>query len=243
MVNRYELYFGDCLDVLPSLPANSVDLVLCDPPYAITNNIWDKIIDLPKLWVELLRVGKDSTAYVFTSAEPYTSKLVMSNLKMFKYDMVWVKSVASGQLNVNIMPLRLHEQVLVFYKKPPTYNEFITEGEPYKIKRKSEQYESNYGEQKDHESINDGIRRGNSIIQISNPRIKNGHPTQKPIKLMNRLVSMYSNENDVVLDFSMGSGTTGESALSLNRKFVGIELDAKYYKNCEKRLNMFNLVM
>lgn len=203
------MFHGDCLKIMPSLPSNSIDLILCDLPYGVTNNKWDSVIDLSLMWKEYKRIIKENGVIILTATQPFTSQLVMSNLEYFKYDLVWEKTISSNQLNVKYQPLRSHESILVFYKKPPTYHEQKTSGKPYKIKRKAEYKDGNYHKQSPSEKINDGFRHARSVIKISNPRIKGGHPTEKPVELLEYLIKTYTDEGDLVLDNCMGHGSTG----------------------------------
>jgi site-specific DNA-methyltransferase (adenine-specific) len=196
------------------------------------------------MWAQFNRVIKDDGIVVLTATQPFTSKLILSNIEDFKYEIIWEKTIGSGQLNIKKQPLRIHESILVFYKKPGTYNEQKTEGKPYAIKRKIKSKGEGYGKQKNSSKINDGFRHAKSIIKISNPRVKNGHPTQKPLELMIRLIKTYSNKNDNVLDCCMGSGTTGIAAIGLERNFIGIELDETYFITAMRRImkeNQYNV--
>lgn len=232
-----EIFLGDCLEQMKKIPEKSIDLIATDLPYGTTQNKWDIIIPFELMWKEFDRVCKDSANMVFTSSQPFTSLLITSNLKDFRYEIIWHKTLGSGQLNINRQPLKVHESILVFYKKFHTYNEQKTIGVPYKITRKLSKYgDTNYNSQEDHTCINNGERRAKSVITISNPRIKNGHPTQKPVELMDYIIKTYSNENDIVLDPTMGTGTTGISCKRNNRSFIGIEKDEKYFVIAKNRL-------
>lgn len=188
------------------------------------------------MWAHIKRILKPKGIAVFTAVQPYTSVLVMSNPDWFKYDLVWQKTIGSGQLNVNRQPMRTHETVLVFYNNFGTYNEQFTLGNPYKIKRKMSQFQTSYGKQRDHESINEGTRRAKSVIKIKNPRVKGGHSTEKPVALMEYLIKTYSNPGEVVLDFAVGRGTTLVAAHNLGRKFIGIEKDNYWFEQASERL-------
>lgn len=236
---KYWLHGGDCLEILKGIPASSVDLLLTDLPYGTTQNKWDTVIPFEPLWEKLLRVVKPNGALVFTATQPFTSFLVCSKPNLFKYEMIWEKTVCSGQLNVKRQPLRAHESILVFYREQPSYNEQKTIGEPYSISRKVSFEGPGYGKQKDSKKENDGFRHARSVLKISNPRSKGGHPTQKPVELMEHLIKMYTKEGDIVLDPCMGSGTTGRAALKLGRRFIGIELDKVYFSLAEKNLSVF----
>lgn len=232
----YELLLGDSIDKMKTLPDGSIDLICVDLPYGTTNNKWDIIIPFEPMWQEFRRVGKEDCAMVFTAAQPFTSLLVSSNLADFKYDLVWEKTIASGQMNVAHRPMRAHEDILIFYRKKPVYNEQREPGTPYSIKRKANYANETYNKQKESSKENDGFRHARSVIKISNPRIKGGHPTQKPVALIECLINAYSNPGDTVLDCCMGSGTTGEACALTDRKFVGIEIDKTYFNKAKERI-------
>lgn len=224
---------------MPQLAEGSIDLIAVDPPYQKTQNRWDLIIPLEPMWQQVKRVLKPKGIAVFTGVQPYTSMLIMSNLDWFKYDMVWQKTIGSGQLNINRQPLRVHEAVLVFYDKFGTYNEQTTKGSPYKIKRKVSKFQSSYGKQRDHETVNKGIRRAKTIVKVRNPRIKDGHDTEKPVELMEYIIKTYSNPGETVLDFAMGRGTSGVASLKNDRKFIGIEKDKYWFERAEDRIKKY----
>lgn len=228
---------GDCLQQMKSIPDKSIRLICVDLPYGTTQNKWDEIIPFDKMWAEFNRVITDDGATVLTASQPFSSKLVMSNINDYKYELIWEKTIGSGQLNIKRQPLRVHESILVFYKKFGVYNEQKTAGKPYSIERTVKAKGESYGKQTDSKKINDGFRHAKSVIKVSNPRIKGGHPTQKPLELMEYLIKVYSNEGDSVLDCCMGSGTTGVAAVNLKRKFIGIELDNKYFNDAKLRID------
>lgn len=230
------LICGDAIKSMREIKEDSIDLICCDLPYQITQNKWDIMIPIDEMWSEFNRITKKNGVVVLTATQPFTSKLVISNLANFKYDLIWEKTISSGQLNVRKQQLRNHESILVFAKSPFTYNEQKTEGSPYKINRKVKNGENNYGTQKDSSKENEGYRHAKSVIKVSNPRIKGGHPTQKPIELMEYIIKTYSNKGDLVLDCCMGSGTTGVAAIKNERLFYGIELDANYFKTSKQRI-------
>lgn len=231
-----QLIRGDCLEELPKLPAACVDLVAVDLPYGVSNNKWDVPIPLDRLWEEFLRVTRPNAAFVMTATQPFASLLVMSQPKLFRYDVIWEKTICSGQLNVSRQPLRAHESVLVFSRGKAPYLEQLQEGTPYKIKRKASFEGPGYGQQRESEKINDGFRHARSVLKIGNPRIKGGHPTQKPVELMEWIVKSYSRPGTVVLDCCMGVGTTGVAAINCGRNFIGIELEKKYFDAGVERL-------
>tara|TARA_R110000744_G_scaffold125342_1_gene231019 strand:+ start:15 stop:758 length:744 start_codon:yes stop_codon:yes gene_type:complete len=231
---------GDCLELMKGIPDGSVDMVLADPPYGTTQCKWDSIIDLPLMWEQLKRVIKPNGAIVMTASQPFTTTLISSNMKMFRYDMVWDKvNKYTGALNANKMPMRRHEGVIVFYKKLPTFNKQYRDGKAY-ISRQSKGHgdHTNYGNSEGHTTVNYGSRNPCSIIEIKadNKKELGLHPTQKPIALMEYLIKTYTNEDDTVLDFAMGSGTTGVACKKLGRSFIGMELDEGYFDIAKDRI-------
>lgn len=231
------VHHGDCLDLLPQLPPDSIDMILADLPYGTTQNKWDTVIDLQSLWTQYERVIKPRGAIVLTATQPFTATLIVSNPRLFRYEWIWEKTVGSGAMNTPTQPLRVHESVLVFYKKTPTYNAQTTTGEPYKQTRKSSRYNGRgYNTQRDHEVTNDGTRVPKSVIRIPNPRIPGGHPTQKPVELFEYLIATYTNPGDIVLDNAIGSGTTAIAAQNLHRTWIGMEKDASYVDMANKRI-------
>lgn len=231
------LMFGDCLTRMLEIPDSSVDAIICDPPYGTTRCKWDSIIPVDKMWEQLKRVIKPNGAIVMTAAQPFTTVLISSNIENFKYCWVWEKSIATGFLNAKKQPLRAHEDVLVFYGNQCTYNPVMIERAERKVSRRTGVKTACYGKA-DSEAIYDSTSRyPRSVQKIKNRVEAKYHPTQKPIELMEYLVRTYTNEGDVVLDFTMGSGTTGVAAVNLCRKFVGIESDPEYYGiSCDRIL-------
>jgi len=235
-----ELHLGDCLEVMPTLDAGSIDMVLTDPPYGTTACKWDSIIPLEPMWENLKRLTKKNAAIVMTASQPFTSVLVMSNVAQFKYDIVWDKvNLYTNFLNSKHQPLRRHESLLVFCEgKTVVFNKQYREGQKYHSQKPSG-FGDVYGSQRPHESKNDGKHHNPcSVLPIKSDRKseKGLHPTQKPVALMEYLIKTYTNEGDTVLDFTMGSGTTGVACKNLGRKFIGIEKDAEYYGIAERRI-------
>jgi site-specific DNA-methyltransferase (adenine-specific) len=230
------LYQGDCLVEMGKIQSQSVNLIAVDLPYGTTQNKWDAIIPFDKMWEQFYRVLTLNGAIVLTATQPFTSKLIMSNLNDFRYETIWEKTIGSGQLSIKRQPLKVHESILVFYKKLGTYNEQKTLGEAYVRTRKHNSKGEGYGSQVDSEKKNDGYRHARSLIKIPNARYKGGHPTQKPVGLMEYIIKTYSNPGEVVLDCCMGSGTTGIAAVNLDRQFIGIELDDKYFEVAKNRI-------
>ncbi len=230
-VSGSALFQGDCLDIMPLIPDKSVQLILADLPYGTTACKWDSIIDLDLLWKQYKRIIKDNGAIVLTASQPFTTKLISSNYEMFRYEWIWEKTLFSNFALVKKQPAKLHENILVFYKKQPIYNPQMQEGKPYTDKpRKRTMGVINDAIGKKKAIDNKGERYPSSVQKYSNGNNKNEHPTQKPLELMKYLISTYSNENDMVLDNTMGSGTTCLAAKELNRRFIGIEKDANYYE-------------
>lgn len=239
--DNYEIYKGDCLEVMKSIPDKSIDMILCDLPYAQTKNQWDTIIPFDRLWEQYNRIIKDNGAIVLFANGMFTAELMMSNKKMWRYNLVWDKVLTSGFLNANRMPLRQHEDICVFYKKLPTYNPQKFEGKPNhsKGKPKENKNNNNYGTFNfvDNSKELGDMKHPTSIITVSKPHpSKMLHPTQKPVDLLEFLIKTYTNEGELVLDNCMGSGSTGVACLNTNRKFIGIELDDKYFEIAENRL-------
>jgi site-specific DNA-methyltransferase (adenine-specific) len=239
------LFHGDCLDVMPTLPAASVDLILCDLPYGTTACAWDAIIPFDRLWAEYRRIAKPNAAIVLTASQPFTSALGASNLPWLKYAWYWRKTRATGHLNAKKMPMKDIEDILVFYGALPTYN---PQGlKPLgKLQRNSASHIAR-GVSTDATSVVTGGITKRDYLQESTgyPRqvldfASEGstvHPTQKPVALMEYLIRTYTNPGDTVLDNCMGSGTTGVAARNTGRRFIGIERDPSYFTICQERIN------
>lgn len=227
----YQLLFGDCLERMKDIPDGSVDLILTDPPYGTTACKWDSVIPFEPMWNELKRIIKPNGAIVLFGAEPFSSLLRCSNIKDFKYDWIWEKSKATGFLNSKKQPLRAHEIISVFYSKPPTYNPQMVEGVSYNKGVRKEQTDNDvYGSFKQVEVKSDGFRFPRSVQYFKTAEFEGGfHKTQKPVALLEYLIKTYTNENEVVLDFTFGSCSTGVACLNTNRKFLGIEMDEGYF--------------
>jgi site-specific DNA-methyltransferase (adenine-specific) len=236
------LYEGDCLDIMPTLPDKSIDMILCDLPYGTTACKWDTVIPFEPLWKGYKRLIKDNGAIVLTASQPFTSALVMSNPKWFKYDLVWDKILSTGHLNSNRMPLRRHESILIFYKSLPIYNpQKMYDGKKYHSKYKLTENcgGSNYGKARsvDNSEENSGYKYPTSILPLQ--KIHNNlviHSVEKPVALFEYLIRTYTNEGDTVLDNCAGSGTTGVACINTNRKYILIEKDAGYCEIIRKRL-------
>ena len=234
-----ELIQGDCLEVMKNIPSASVDMILCDLPYGTTRNKWDTCLNLGKLWEQYKRIIKDNGAIVLFSQMPFTATLVMSNPKMFRYEWIAEKSLATGFLNAKRMPMKAHENILVFYKKLPTYNAQMTKGKPYSITRRDigGQYLHEF---ESIETKNEGTRCPRDVLRdLWQPYCggKMYHPTQKPVPLLEYLIKTYTNEGDTVLDNCMGSGSTGVACVNTKRDFIGVELDENYFDIARRRIN------
>ena len=228
-----KLMQGDCLEKMKDIPDGSVDMILCDLPYGTTQNKWDSIIPLSELWEQYERIIKDNGAIALTAQTPFDKVLGVSNLRLLRYEWIWRKPSGTGHLNAKKMPMKNHENVLVFYKKLPTYNPQMTVGKPYT--QKSGRASSNYNPQSSVVTVNTGNRYPLSVLDFATD--KSLHPTQKPIALMEYLIRTYTNEGETVLDNCMGSGTTGVACVNTNRNFIGIELDEGYFKIAQDRIN------
>lgn len=256
---------GDCLEVMKGLSNNSIDMILCDLPYGTTQNKWDSVIDLEKLWEQYERIISDNGAIVLTSQGLFTAKLILSNEKLFKYKIIWIKSKPTNFLNAKIQPLRKHEDICIFYKKQPTYNPQKTMGEPYDKGFRKDQLSGSYGDFKPRHVKSNGERYPTDVVILEEQIIdlhdfvyiktaesegKVYHPTQKPIELGRYLIRTYTKEGDLILDNTCGSGSFLLSAILENRNYIGIEKNedvllhkvdpVDYIRICEDRINEVN---
>ena len=228
---------GDCLIEMQSIADGSIDAIITDPPYGTTACKWDSVIPFDKMWEQLNRIIKPNGAIVLFGSEPFSSALRMSNIKKYKYDWVWNKKQKVGMLNCKRMPLRQHEDILIFNAKN-VYNPQMTKGRFRNKKIQPTKDFKTYGQLKNPiDNFNDNYYPS-SILEFGNANQKAKiHPTQKPIALMEYLIKTYTNENETVLDFTMGSGTTGVACKNLKRNFIGIEMDKTYFDIAKKRIN------
>lgn len=235
-----EIYLGDCLELMPKhVEDKSIDMIFCDLPYGTTRNKWDSVIDLPKLWGEYERVIKDNGVIVLFAQTPFDKVLGASNLKLLKYEWIWEKDRASGHLNAKKMPMKAHENLLVFYKKLPTYNPQKTTGhKPSNTSGRRLKETTNYGKFEQIISGGQTTRYPRSVQKVNVVNSQHGivHPTQKPLCLIEYMIRTYTNEDDLILDNTCGSGTTGLGAKNLGRNFIMMEQDPKYYEIACKRV-------
>ena len=240
--DNYEIYKGDCLELMKNIPDKSIDMILCDLPYGTTECKWDKFIDNKSMWEHYNRILKESGNIILFASQPFTTKLIESNSKMFRYEIIWIKTRPTGFANANYRPMKKHENILIFTKASTstagnnhaTYNpQGLTECER-KVKRTSRGYQGERQNSKD-EYVSKFTNYPTSIVEFPSEG-KTVHPTQKPVDLLEYLIKTYSNDGEVVLDNCMGSGSTGVACLNTNRKFIGIELDEKYFNIAKNRI-------
>ena len=238
------LMLGDCLERMKDIPDGSIDMVLADPPYGTTQCKWDSVIDLPLMWDQLKRVIKPNGAIVMTASQPFTTTLISSNIKQWRHNIVWDKVAPTGHLNAKKKPLSRHEDICVFSKNKHgnfTYNPEMRIGK-YRNKSPARSTDSAEGRcygivKHSKDNYNDKYYPTTIYQHSTGNRLNKLHPTQKPVALMEYLIKTYTNEDETVLDFAMGSGTTGVAAKNLNRKFIGIEMDQGYFDIAKARMN------
>lgn len=246
-VSRSTFYHGDCLVEMDKIEDKSVDMILCDLPYGTTQNKWDEIISFYKLWEHYQRLGKDNAAIVLFGAEPFSSALRMSNKLLYKYDWVWCKNKFSNFLNSKKQPMRAFENICIFYKKQPVFNRIPYRDGVHKsfIVPKETNHSGNYGthSKRGKDCIESKIKAAIDVLNFNcvHPQSKEylGHPTQKPVALMEYLIKTYTNEGETVLDNCMGSGTTGVACKKTGRHFIGIEKDEKYFEIAVSRVSEY----
>lgn len=229
---------GDCLERMKEIPSGSVDMILTDPPYGTTSCKWDSIIPLEQMWEQLKRIIKPNGAIIMTASQPFTSVLACSNLKDFKYNWVWNKKIPSGMSYARYQPMRQHEDIVIFSNGggKTTYNpQMVKRDKPIKAGGMSKGSTTNNEKLK---PLKKTYSHKNPTTIVTFDKIRSGsvHPTQKPVALMEYLIKTYTNESETVLDFTMGSGTTGVASKNLNRKFIGIELDEGYFNIAKERI-------
>lgn len=236
-----KLLNGDCLQLMKQIPDKSIDMILCDLPYGTTKCKWDSVIPFETLWREYNRIIKDNGAIVLFSSQPFTAQLVCSNIKNYRYEWIWRKTQAKNHLNAKKQPLRAHENIEVFYKKPPVYNPQMTHGHKRKVCTRNYTRENTgascYGREVRNDHYDSTDRYPVDVQTFSNgDQTKRYHVTQKPVDLLAYLIRTYTNEGDTVLDNCMGGGSTGIACLQTGRKFVGIEIDPDTFKIAKDRI-------
>ena len=248
MMEKNKLYHGDCFSLMQNIHDKSIDLILSDPPYACLNKSnkdarWDKEIDLQELWKQYERIIKDNGAILLFGQGLFAGKLIMSNPRSYKFDIVWNKVRKTGFLNAKKIPMRQHEQIFVFYKKLPTYNPQMVKCEPHQRNHSRgsgthKETNRNYGKYGKAEDIVTDKKYPSSIITFAKGHGKEDwlHPTAKPIELLRYLIRTYSNEGDLVLDNFAGSGSTCVAAIKENRKFIGMEIEDHFFEVADERI-------
>ena len=234
-----KLILGDCLEKFSEIPDNSIDCIICDLPYGTTSCKWDVLIPFDKLWFEYNRIAKETAPILLFGIEPFSSYIRMSNIKDFRYDLYWHKTLCSNFMMGKRQPFFKVETISVFYKKSPTYNPIMRQGKPYEVKEShiaQKGMQQKYCFDKKSDIKNEGTRYPDNLLEFNSLGSGKLHPTQKPLDLLEYLIKTYTNENDIVLDNCMGSGTTGEACINLGRNFIGIEKDKEYFEIAEKRL-------
>lgn len=239
-MNDIELWFGDCLELMKNIPDNSIDMILADLPFGKTKNKWDSVIPLDLLWEQYKRIRKPTSAIVLFGQDKFTAKVMLSNEKEHRYNIIWRKTQPTGFLNSKRMPLRNHEDIMVFYKQLPVYNPQKTCGHPRKIStanhKRNSKMTTNYNP---HEflSYDSTERYPLSVITFKKDQQKSAlHPTQKPVELLEYLIKTYTDENMLVLDNVVGSGSTLKACINTNRRGIGIEKDRKIFEIAKKRI-------
>ena len=245
IIQNIKLIKGDCLEKMKDISDKSIDMVLCDLPYGTTRCKWDSVIDLEILWKQYCRIIKDNGAIVLFAQTPFDKILGCSNLEMLRYEWIWEKTQATGHLNAKKMPMKAHENILVFYKKLPTYNPIKTIGHnpihSYTKYIDTQNKTELYGSVSQEISGGGNTDRYPRSIQVfsSDKQKSKLHPTQKPVALLEYLIKTYTNEDNIVLDNTFGSCSTGIACLNSNRNFIGVELDDTYFNTSVNRINTY----
>jgi site-specific DNA-methyltransferase (adenine-specific) len=243
-----DILLGDCLDLMPNIPNNGIDMILCDPPYGTTNCRWDSVIDLPLLWKQYERIIKNNGAIVLTAQTPFDKILGASNLKLLRYEWIWEKTQATGHLNAKKSPMKAHENILVFYRASPTYNPQMTHGHKRKVSSAKNRascivrrndtdniYNNEYPDKVNSYDSTDRYPR--SVLRMkTDKQLSNLHKTQKPVSLFEYLIKTYTNKGDVVLDNAAGSGTTAIACINTERNFIVMEKDPYIFKVMKDRI-------
>lgn len=232
-----ELLCGDCFELMQGIPSESIDMILTDPPYGITQCKWDKVQPFELMWEQYKRIIKPNGCIAIFAGEPFSSTLVQSNLKMYRYELIWQKNAASDFLNANHKPLKIHDKIQIFYRTSPTYHPQKIKGKPYKrIERRARRKIRDLYRAIDAiDRVNEtGDRHPTTVIRF--PIERGLHPTQKPVSLLAWLIRTYTDAGDTVLDSFMGSGSTGVACVQEGRRFIGIEKEQKYFEVAKERI-------
>lgn len=240
MIAANEIYNMDCMEGMKKIEDHSIDMILCDPPYGTTKCEWDTPLNLKDLWEEYLRIAKETAAIVIFGKQPFTSEVIMSNKEMFRYELIWEKTRAGNNMQLKKQPAKIHENIMVFYKKQPVYNDLrFRVDEKYRDKRKSINdsfYKSEHYSGVMKRKADDGWRHPQSVLPFNSVWHKNMHPTEKPVELFEWLIKSYTNEGQIVLDNCIGSGTTAAACLNTNRRFIGFEKYPVFYRMAKERI-------
>lgn len=240
MIEPNTIHLGDCLDIMPQIADKSVDMVLCDLPYGTTACKWDVVIPFEPLWEQYKRICKPNAAIVLFGKQPFASHLILSNQDWFRYEMIWEKTRAGNSMQLGKQPAAIHENILVFYDKTPVFNDQkFKVDEKYIDKRKSirdSYYKSEHYSGVMKRKADDGWRHAQSVLPFNSVWHKDMHPCEKPVELLQYLIRTYTNENDVVLDNTMGSGSTIVAAIKEKRRYIGIEKEQKYFDIANRRI-------
>ena len=241
---KNSLILGDCLEIMPQIADKSVDMICTDLPYQVTNLSWDTLIPFAPLWAQYERIIKDNGAIILTGTQPFTSQLICSNLKLFKYEIIWIKHQATNPMFAKKGILKAHENICVFYKNSPAYNPQLEYDEPYGgfKSRLGKKIGEVYGEnlKSQHRDNPDGARYPVSFVYFANPNKGKIHPTEKPVALLEYLIKTFSNPNDLVLDSCGGSGSLAIAALNTNRNFIAIEKNEEIYEKARNRISKWS---
>lgn len=240
MTATNEIYNTDCIEGMKKIEDHSIDMILCDPPYGRTKCEWDTPLNLKDLWEEYRRIAKETAAIIIFGKQPFTSEVIMSNKEMFRYELIWEKTRAGNNMQLKRQPAQIHENIMVFYKKQPVYNDLrFKVDEKYIDKRKSINdsfYKSEHYSGVMKRKADDGWRHPQSVLPFNSVWHKNMHPTEKPVELFEWLIKSYTNEGQIVLDNCIGSGTTAAACLNTNRRFIGFEKERAFYEMAKERI-------